>query len=163
MNCEKVISRKNLTKEEWLVYRRSGIGGSDAGAIAGLNPYSTAYSVYLDKLGEAEPITETEAMRQGMELEEYVAKRFCEHTGKRVKRCEYILRSKAHPFMLADVDRLVVGENAVLECKTTLNRDGYITLGAVFSQRGSGYIFNKTCGSVGERDGEKSHRRAHLF
>lgn len=36
MNCEKVISRKNLTKEEWLVYRRSGIGGSDAGAIAGL-------------------------------------------------------------------------------------------------------------------------------
>ena len=118
MNCEKVISRKNLTKEEWLVYRRSGIGGSDAGAIAGLNPYSTAYSAYLDKLGEAEPITETEAMRQGMELEEYVAKRFCEHTGKRVKRCEYILRSKAHPFMLADVDRLVVGENAVLECKT---------------------------------------------
>lgn len=125
MNCEKVISRKNLTKEEWLVYRRSGIGGSDAGAIAGLNPYSTAYSVYLDKLGEAEPITETEAMRQGVELEEYVAKRFCEQTGKRVKRCEYILRSKAHPFMLADVDRLVVGENAVLECKTTLNRDGY--------------------------------------
>ena len=50
--------------------------------IAGLNPYSTGYSVWMDKLGEAEPIAETEAMRQGTELEEYVAKRFCERTGK---------------------------------------------------------------------------------
>lgn len=125
MTYEKAVSRRGLTKEEWLAYRRSGVGGSDAGAIAGLNPYSTEYSVYLDKLGEVEPITETEAMRQGTELEEYVAKRFCERTGKRVKRCEYILRSKAYPFMLADVDRFIVGENAILECKTTLNRDGY--------------------------------------
>ena len=102
MTYEKAVSRRGLTKEEWLAHRRSGICASDAGAIAGLNPYSTGYSVWMDKLGEAEPIAETEAMRQGTELEEYVAKRFCERTGKRVKRCEYILRSKAYPFMLAD-------------------------------------------------------------
>lgn len=29
-----------------------------------------------------------------------------------------MFRSKNHPFMLADVDRMIVGENAGLECKT---------------------------------------------
>lgn len=67
----------------------------------------------------------SEGMRQGTDLEEYVAKRFCEATGKKVRKCEYMLQSAENPFMIADVDRFVVGENAILECKTSLNRSGY--------------------------------------
>ena len=111
---------------EWETERHKlGIGGSEAAAIAGLNPYSSAFTVYWDKLGKSEPIEISEAMRQGIDLEEYVAKRFCEATGKKVRKCEYMLQSVEHSFMVADVDRFIVGENAILECKTSLNRSGY--------------------------------------
>lgn len=111
---------------EWETERHKlGIGGSEAAAIAGLNPYSSAFTVYWDKVGKGEPMEVSEGMRQGTDLEEYVAKRFCEATGKKVRKCEYMLQSAENPFMIADVDRFVVGENAILECKTSLNRSGY--------------------------------------
>lgn len=111
---------------QWETERHKlGIGGSEAAAIAGLNPYSSAFTVYWDKLGKSESIEISEAMRQGSDLEEYVAKRFCEATGKKVRKCEYMLQSAEHPFMIADVDRFVVGENAILECKTSRNASNY--------------------------------------
>lgn len=106
-------------RQEWLTQRRRGIGGSDAAAILGLNPWASPFDVYLDKLGLSDPKPDTEAMRQGRDLEEYVARRFVEATGKEVKKEPRILQHPEHEWMLANVDRLVVGENAGLECKTT--------------------------------------------
>lgn len=115
---KKVVSTLNLGREEWLQYRKQGIGGSDAGAICGLNPYRTAIQVYQDKVSDVCEDIDNEAMRQGREFEDYVARRFMEATGKKVRRANAMFRSKDHPFMLADVDRMIVGENAGLECKT---------------------------------------------
>lgn len=99
--------------------QKKGIGGSDAGSICGLNPYSTAISIFQDKTQlQAEEKEDNEAMRQGRDLEEYVAKRFTEETGKKVRRANTIFYQEENPFMLANVDRLIVGENAGLECKT---------------------------------------------
>lgn len=114
-----LADRKGLTKEQWLEIRKQGIGGSEAGAICGLNPFSTPFTVYGEKLGILPPKEETEAMRIGNDLEEYIAKRFTEKTGKKVKNCNFVLQHPKHSWMLADVDRLVVGENAGLECKST--------------------------------------------
>lgn len=114
----KVVSTLNLSREEWLKYRKQGIGGSDAGAICGLNPYRTAIHVYQDKISDTSEDIDNEAMRQGREFEDYVARRFMEATGKKVRRANAMFRSKEQPFMLADVDRMIVGENAGLECKT---------------------------------------------
>lgn len=111
-------STANLTHVEWLVLRKTGIGGSDAGAICGLNPCSSAIHVYQDKTSEEITEFDNESMRQGRDLEEYVARRFMEETGLKVRRSNMMYRSKENPFMLADVDRLVVGEDAGLECKT---------------------------------------------
>lgn len=115
-------SIKDIDRREWLNMRRSGIGGSDAGAILGLNPWKSAMRVYLDKTEPVTDDTDSESMRQGRDLEQYVADRFCEQTGKKVAKCNYILRSKEHPVMIANVDRLVVGEKAGLECKTAGTR-----------------------------------------
>lgn len=104
--------------EEWLLLRKTGIGGSDAGAICGLNPYSSPMKVYYEKTSERTEIQDNEAMRVGRDLEEYVAKRFTEETGLKVRKSNYMYRSRRNPFMIADVDRLVVGEDAGLECKT---------------------------------------------
>lgn len=115
---KKLVSTLNLDKKEWLKYRKSGIGGSDAGAVCGLNPYRTAMQVYQDKVSEEIEEMDNEAMRQGREFEDYVAKRFMEATGKKVRRANAMFYNEEYPFMLADVDRMVVGENAGLECKT---------------------------------------------
>lgn len=113
------ISTSNMPHEEWLAYRQKSIGGSDASSIIGLNPYSSPYTVWADKLGKLPPKDDCEAMRQGRDLEFYVAQRFCEATGKKVRRENNILINPDYPFAHANVDRMVVGEDAGLECKTT--------------------------------------------
>lgn len=112
---KRLVSTLDLSHGEWLRYRKLGIGGSDAGAICGLNPYVTAMQVYHDKISDTADDTANEAMRQGRDLEEYVAQRFMEATGKKVRRANAIFYNEENPFMLANVDRLIVGEDAGLE------------------------------------------------
>ncbi len=113
------ISLAGVNNLDWLRLRKSGIGGSDAGAICGVNPYSSAMKVFQDKTSEAVEEGNSEAVRIGHDLEDYVAQRFMEATGLKVRKSNYMYRSVEHPFMIADVDRLVAGEDAGLECKTT--------------------------------------------
>ncbi len=115
---KKLVATAGLDRKEWLRYRKRGLGGSDAGAVCGLNPYRTAMQVYDDKTTDATEETDNEAMRQGRELEDYVARRFMEAAGKKVRRANFMYYDEENPFMLADVDRMIVGENAGLECKT---------------------------------------------
>lgn len=113
------ISTKNMPHEEWLEHRRKSIGGSDASAIVGMNKYSSPYSVWADKLGKLPPKEDNEAMRLGRDLEDYVAKRFTEETGKKVRRENNILINPDIPFAHANVDRMIIGEDAGFEAKTT--------------------------------------------
>lgn len=112
------ISLEGKTLEDWKILRKTGIGGSDAGAVIGVNPYRSTMNVYLDKISIETEQQENEAIRCGHDLEQYVADRFTEATGLKVRKSNFMYRSVEHPFMLADVDRLVVGEDAGLECKT---------------------------------------------
>ena len=112
------VSTIDLPKEEWLKYRKMGITGTDAGAITGMNPYVSAFSVYQDKVTDIMEQNDNEAMRQGRDMEEYVAKRFEMETGFKVRRANAIYQNEEHPFMLADFDRILVGQKAGLECKT---------------------------------------------
>ena len=115
----KKIPIAGLSKAEWKILRQGGIGGSDVGAVCGVNSYVSPLDVYISKTEELqEEEEEKEAVRVGHDLEEYVAKRFMEATGLKVRRSNYMFQSVEHPFMLADVDRLIVGEDAGLECKT---------------------------------------------
>lgn len=115
---KKLVSTLGLDHEEWLRYRKNGIGGSDAGAVCGLNPYSSPMKVYYDKTSDETGDFDNESMRQGRDLEEYVARRFCEETGLKVRKANGIYYDEERPFMLADADRLIVGQKAGLECKT---------------------------------------------
>ena len=117
---KKLISTLNLKRDEWLRQRKKGIGGSDAGAVCGVNEYISPISVYQDKTSDEISDYDNEAMRQGRELEEYVAKRFSEELGLKVHRANAIYYDPDHPFMLADPDRIVsgTGMKVGLECKT---------------------------------------------
>ena len=114
----------DMPRDKWLELRQQGIGGSDAAAIVGLDRYRSAFDVYAEKIGLKPEQPDNEAMRQGRDLEQYVAERFMEATGKKVRRRNAILQHPEHHWMLANIDRRVVGENAGFEAKTTsvLNR-----------------------------------------
>lgn len=113
--CKVIAKTKDMPKEEWLKLRKQGIGGSDAGAVCGVNPYSSPMKVFRDKTSDETEEINNEAVRQGNDLEDYVAQRFMEAAGKKVRRSNAMYRSEKYPFMIADVDRLVVGEDAGLE------------------------------------------------
>lgn len=113
------VSTIGMSREEWLNIRKGSIGGSDAAAIVGLNSYSSAYSVWAEKRGLLPEKDDNEAMRQGRDLEEYVARRFEESSGKKVRRCNAVIYNDDYPFAHANIDRDIVGEDAGLECKTT--------------------------------------------
>lgn len=113
------MDTRDMSHGEWLAERRKGIGGSDAAAILGLNAYCSPFDVYADKLGLKPEIQDNEAMRQGRDLESYVAARFTEQTGKKLRRKNAILQHPEYPWMLANVDRMVIGESAGFEAKTT--------------------------------------------
>jgi len=124
MTAVELAKTLDMPREQWLELRKKGIGGSDSAAIVGLDRYRSPFDVYADKLGLKPEIPDNEAMRQGRDLEQYVAERFMEATGKKVRRRNAMLQHPEYPFMIADIDRWVVGENAGFEAKTTsvLNR-----------------------------------------
>lgn len=119
-NCDLILSVKDAEDhEKWLEARAIGIGGSDAAVIMGMNQYKSTYQLWLEKTGQVEPpdLSHVQAVYWGSKNEANIADWFQEETGKKVKRLG-TLRSKEYPFMLANVDRTVVGENAGLEIKT---------------------------------------------
>jgi len=114
-----LVKTVDMDRDEWLRWRRLGIGGSDASAVAGLNRWRSPVHVWLEKTGQIEDTGDSEVMYWGRVLEDVVAREFSKRTGKKVRRRNAILRHPEHQFMIANVDRMVVGENAGLECKTT--------------------------------------------
>lgn len=118
-----------LTKEQ-LQERRTGIGGSDAAIVLGISPFVTAYELYLDKLGEAPPEDENflkESRYWGSRLEAPVSDRYAEETGYKIQKANNLIRSKEHPFMIANIDRKVVGEDMRIgfEAKTAARAEGW--------------------------------------
>lgn len=118
-----------MEREEWLKRRKCGIGGSDVAALLGVSPWRTALDVYYDKVDAPREEEETEAMRIGTELEDYVAKSYERYTGLRVVRYNSLL-VRGHS--IGNLDRLVIpaGEkvaavrteirtDTLLECKTS--------------------------------------------
>lgn len=129
MACKLIMTAEAMKdRKAWLEARQKGIGGSDAAAIVGLSPNKTAFSLWADKTGRTAqkeiPLQDengkitNEFLYWGREQEELVARRFALETGKRVIK-RGLLQSVEYPFMLASIDRAIVGENAGLECKTT--------------------------------------------
>ena len=117
------------TKTEWLAKRGRGIGGSEAAAVLGLSPWATPVTVWLRKTGRAPEQPETEAMRIGTELEDLVARRYVEVSGREVRNHNAWL---ADGCLIGNIDRLVIPEgkksaahkgvittDRLLECKTS--------------------------------------------
>lgn len=122
----RLVSTKGLAHEEWLDVRRQGIGSSDAAAAVGLNPYQSQLELWMHKSGKGDllpvddPNDESSPMYWGSLLEPIVAAHYTKRTGNRLRRVNAVLCHPQIHWMLANIDREVVGVSDVqiLECKT---------------------------------------------
>ena len=105
--------------EEWLQLRKRGIGGSEAGVIMGVSKFATPYTLFMDKVGRALPKEENMAMKIGTNLEQLVADEFSRRNDKRVNKRHYMTLNTKYPWAIANIDRKITCEDAILECKTT--------------------------------------------
>ena len=120
-----LVDTADLPEEEWLEYRRRGIGGSDAAAVLGVSPFATARDLYYDKLkivSYEDDESNWVAKKMGHLLEDLVAEIFHKKTGYRIYQVKKMFYHPVYPFMLADIDYFIElpnGETAILEIKTT--------------------------------------------
>ena len=104
MSAKILVSTENMPYEEWLEYRRLGIGGSDASVVCGINRYKSPVELWLDKTGQILPQEAGEAAYWGTQLEPFVRAEFTKRTGIEVKQVKELLQSDEYPFMLANLD-----------------------------------------------------------
>ena len=109
------FSNKDVT-----LNRNQFIGGSDIAKIMGLSRWGTPLKIWAEKTGRlpAPDLSDVEAVELGQDLEEFVAKKFTQKTGKAVRRSPKYYQHPDYPYMVAHVDRLVTGTDELLECKT---------------------------------------------
>lgn len=110
---------KTANREEWKELRSHYIGGSDAAAVVGLNAYASPYSLWAEKTGKTPGFAGNLATEVGSFLEEFVAQKFAQITGKKVRKCNQSFLNSQYPFAIANIDREIIGEDAGLEIKTT--------------------------------------------
>ena len=112
------VEEAEKNHDKWLAIRNTGLGGSDAGVVMGMNPFKSRLTLWMEKTGQIkEPdLSENESVEMGIKLEPFVADLFTDRTGKKLRKCG-TLQNVDHPWLLANVDRLVVGEDAGLEIK----------------------------------------------
>lgn len=104
MSAKVLISTENMPYEEWLEYRKRGIGGSDASVVCGINRYKSPVELWLDKTGQLPSQDAGEAAYWGTQLEPFVRAEFTKRTGIEVIHKSELLQSEDHPFMLANLD-----------------------------------------------------------
>ncbi len=114
-------------RDEFLKRRRSGLGGSDVGAIMGVDQYKDGLDVYLDKVDPG-PDLDTPAMARGRYLEPVVSKLYEVTTGRRLQVGKF-RRDQKSKYLIGSPDRVIkptgrkpyaadVSSPGILEIKT---------------------------------------------
>ncbi len=122
MNANILVETEGLSREEWLKWRKRGIGGSDVSCLLGINKWKSEIELWMDKTNQTNELpVENEAMQWGNIMEPIIRNHFAEVTGKPVVEVKAMLQHPDYPYMLADVDGLTLddaGNPAILEIKT---------------------------------------------
>lgn len=108
------MANRKKTKEElraaFLLRRRTGIGGSDVGAIMGVDQYRDAIDVYVSKVNPGEDI-DSPQMERGRRLEPIVADIYQEIKGRPFRPGKF-RRDRIHKFLIGSPDRIIKANGA---------------------------------------------------
>lgn len=112
---EPIVCDLEQGSDEWALWREKGVGSSDAPAILGVSPWSTALQLWERKTGRREPQATNAAMQRGTDLEVYARREFeFEHGGDFPPAC---LIHPDYPFLKASLDGWNPERRMVVEIK----------------------------------------------
>ena len=124
----RLVSTKDLSRDEWLKVRKKGIGSSDAATAIGMNPYQSQLELWMVKTGRDAGLPKPNSddpkspVYWGHVLEPIVAEQYSQQTGRKVRRVNAVLQHSDPDkhWMLANLDYSVAADDEVqiLECKT---------------------------------------------
>lgn len=114
-----ITKQSTANHDEWKALRHKYIGGSDAAAVVGMNAWVSPMALWMEKTGKIPGFDGNLATEVGTYLEEFVAQKFAEVIGKKVRRSNLSWFNDEYPWAIANIDREIVGEDAGLEIKTT--------------------------------------------
>ncbi|MCL1810517.1 MAG: YqaJ viral recombinase family protein, partial [Clostridiales bacterium] len=117
-----LASTENMPYEDWLDWRRTGIGGSDASVCCGINRWKSLIELWMEKTNQMHSDEAGEAAYWGTRLEALVRDEFTRRTGIEVKLANQLLQSEEHDFMLANLDGVCQHPNygpCIFEAKTS--------------------------------------------
>ena len=109
-----------LTAEQKEI-RRQGLGATDAAVIMGLSPYKTPYELWLEKTNrkDEEAILPDCRLRLRHAHEETIAREYATQKEVKLKRINQTIYHKNLSFMLCHIDRVVIGQKKIVECKSS--------------------------------------------
>lgn len=97
----RLVSTKGMSREEWLMHRKQGIGASEAAAAVGLNPYLSPLELWMIKTGrdadmpKDKPDDDRSPLFWGNVLEPVVAECYSRRTGNKVRKVNAVLQHPA--------------------------------------------------------------------
>jgi predicted phage-related endonuclease len=118
--------------EKQLAERKRGIFGSEASILEGCHyKCDLNWLWHIKTLRHSDKVPDMLILRMGHYLEPAVAEEYCRSTGKEVRMNNRTVWDKKHtwdgkPFMGGHIDRKVMGQDKILECKVsfTMNKWG---------------------------------------
>jgi putative phage-type endonuclease len=118
MGSKVLVWLKKRYDENWLRYRRNGIGGSDIPALFGIDKWKSATEVFFEKTGSPLHLDNLEEIPLRLKIKDFIAKEFANRTGYKLIRRNAILKHPKYPFMIGSIDRWILNNNAGLMCKS---------------------------------------------
>lgn len=118
--CNFTPCEQDKEPEKWMQLRTTGIGGSDAGAIMGMNKYASPFTVYMQKKG-IEGFTGNNATEWGHILEDPIRQKAAQELNAEIEAVPGMYTSKVHPFMNANIDGLIYFEEPTTISEKTVS------------------------------------------
>lgn len=110
----KIIEHKQGSCE-WLAWRRSGIGGSEAPVVMGVSPYATMEQLWLRKMGRMPEQESNQGMLLGHVYEPLIRRKYEETED--IDVFPSCIQHDEHPFLIASLDGLSADGMTILEAK----------------------------------------------
>lgn len=100
--------------------RKQGLGATDCAVVMGLSHYKTQYELWLEKTGrkEADMILSDDRLHLRHAHEETISREYARRKDVKLRRVNQTIFHKRLPFMLCNLDRVIIGQKKIVECKS---------------------------------------------
>jgi putative phage-type endonuclease len=101
--------------------RKQGLGATDCAVVMGLSQYKTPYELWLEKTGRAEipAILSDDRLHLRHAHEETISREYARRKDVKLRRVNQTIFHKRLPFMLCNLDRVIIGQRKIVECKSS--------------------------------------------